>query len=179
MGRFVRSKRNRVHWDCIMIVWKWHFAVCGGPKRRFKPYATDVNKKENETDVRKARKAELQRDETIGLMSHSHFLFALHSLWTLTNYFCFWHNLLCWFQQESTSYCSCRGSCSSCRIILLSQHHFLAECLIHYVLHQKIIPLMHSCSFVYLVRQQFYTIPFSSICSISIWIGYYYKFVQL
>jgi hypothetical protein len=49
-----------------MIVSKWRFAVCGAPKRRFKPYATDVNKKANETDVRKARKAELQRDEAIG-----------------------------------------------------------------------------------------------------------------
>lgn len=49
-----------------MIVSKWGFAVCGAPKRRFKPYATDVNKKANETDVRKARKAELQRDEAVG-----------------------------------------------------------------------------------------------------------------
>ncbi|PNX77868.1 rubredoxin [Trifolium pratense] len=45
---------------------KYFCPVCGAPKRRFKPYATDVNKKANETDVRKARKAELQRDEAVG-----------------------------------------------------------------------------------------------------------------
>ncbi|XP_054792397.1 uncharacterized protein LOC129298031 [Prosopis cineraria] len=40
--------------------------VCGAPKRRFKPYAPAVAKDANSTDVRKARKAELQRDEAIG-----------------------------------------------------------------------------------------------------------------
>ncbi|WJX41045.1 hypothetical protein P8452_28461 [Trifolium repens] len=45
---------------------KYFCPVCGAPKRRFKPYATEVNKKANETDVRKARKAELKRDEAVG-----------------------------------------------------------------------------------------------------------------
>ncbi|XP_028773572.1 uncharacterized protein LOC114730625 [Neltuma alba] len=40
--------------------------VCGAPKRRFKPYAPAVTKDANKTDVRKARKAELQRDEAVG-----------------------------------------------------------------------------------------------------------------
>ncbi|CAI8599009.1 unnamed protein product [Vicia faba] len=45
---------------------KYFCPVCGAPKRRFKPYAPPVNKSANEKDVRKARKAELQRDEAIG-----------------------------------------------------------------------------------------------------------------
>ncbi|CAK8568058.1 unnamed protein product [Lathyrus sativus] len=45
---------------------KYFCPVCGAPKRRFKPYAPPVNKNANEKDVRKARKAELQRDEAIG-----------------------------------------------------------------------------------------------------------------
>ncbi|XP_057995196.1 uncharacterized protein LOC110635207 isoform X2 [Hevea brasiliensis] len=40
--------------------------VCGAPKRRFRPYAPSVTKNANETDVRKARKAQIQRDEAIG-----------------------------------------------------------------------------------------------------------------
>ncbi|KAL5791609.1 hypothetical protein ACOSP7_000203 [Xanthoceras sorbifolium] len=40
--------------------------VCGAPKRRFRPYAPAVNKNANAADVRKARKAEIQRDEAIG-----------------------------------------------------------------------------------------------------------------
>ncbi|KAK7399294.1 hypothetical protein VNO78_10475 [Psophocarpus tetragonolobus] len=40
--------------------------VCGAPKRRFRPYAPAVTKNANELDVRKARKAEIQRDEAIG-----------------------------------------------------------------------------------------------------------------
>lgn len=40
--------------------------VCGAPKRRFKAYEPKVNKNANATDVRKARKAELQKDEAIG-----------------------------------------------------------------------------------------------------------------
>ncbi|XP_057415904.1 uncharacterized protein LOC130710595 [Lotus japonicus] len=40
--------------------------VCGAPKRRFKPYAPPVTKNANDIDVRKARKAELQRDQAIG-----------------------------------------------------------------------------------------------------------------
>lgn len=42
------------------------FSVCGAPKRRFRPYTPDVSKNVNDKDVRKARKAELQRDESIG-----------------------------------------------------------------------------------------------------------------
>ncbi|KAL5564779.1 hypothetical protein UlMin_027943 [Ulmus minor] len=40
--------------------------VCGAPKRRFRAYQPAVTKDANSTDVRKARKAELQRDEAIG-----------------------------------------------------------------------------------------------------------------
>ncbi|KAF7136094.1 hypothetical protein RHSIM_Rhsim08G0198600 [Rhododendron simsii] len=40
--------------------------VCGAPKRRFREYTPAVSKNANATDVRKARKAELQRDEAIG-----------------------------------------------------------------------------------------------------------------
>lgn len=40
--------------------------MCGAPKRRFKPYTPAVAKDANNTDVRKARKAELQRDEAVG-----------------------------------------------------------------------------------------------------------------
>ncbi|KAL9266662.1 Rubredoxin-1-like protein [Drosera capensis] len=40
--------------------------VCGAPKRRFKPYEQAATKNANDTDVRKARKAQLKRDETIG-----------------------------------------------------------------------------------------------------------------
>ncbi|RDX79467.1 rd1, partial [Mucuna pruriens] len=40
--------------------------VCGAPKRRFKTYTPAVTKDANDTSVRKARKAELKRDEAIG-----------------------------------------------------------------------------------------------------------------
>ncbi|XP_020233527.1 uncharacterized protein LOC109813697 [Cajanus cajan] len=40
--------------------------VCGAPKRRFRSYAPAVTRDANDTSVRKARKAELQRDEAIG-----------------------------------------------------------------------------------------------------------------
>ncbi|GAV81747.1 Rubredoxin domain-containing protein [Cephalotus follicularis] len=40
--------------------------VCGAPKRRFRTYTPPVTKNANATDVRKARKAEIQRDEAIG-----------------------------------------------------------------------------------------------------------------
>ncbi|XP_027342418.1 uncharacterized protein LOC113855126 [Abrus precatorius] len=40
--------------------------VCGAPKRRFRSYAPAVTKKANDTAVRKARKAEMKRDESIG-----------------------------------------------------------------------------------------------------------------
>ncbi|XP_004501764.1 uncharacterized protein [Cicer arietinum] len=45
---------------------KYFCPVCGAPKRRFRQYAPAVTKGANETDIRKARKAELQRDEAIG-----------------------------------------------------------------------------------------------------------------
>ncbi|CAM8885648.1 unnamed protein product [Rhodiola kirilowii] len=45
---------------------KYFCPVCGAPKRRFKPYTPPVDKNANSTDVRKARKAELKRDETVG-----------------------------------------------------------------------------------------------------------------
>lgn len=41
-------------------------AVCGAPKRRFKPYQPAVTKDANDKDLRKARKAQIQRDEAIG-----------------------------------------------------------------------------------------------------------------
>ncbi|XP_022921625.1 uncharacterized protein LOC111429830 isoform X1 [Cucurbita moschata] len=40
--------------------------VCGAPKRRFRPYEQSVTKNDNEFDVRKARKAQIQKDEAIG-----------------------------------------------------------------------------------------------------------------
>ncbi|KAL1192803.1 hypothetical protein V5N11_012934 [Cardamine amara subsp. amara] len=40
--------------------------VCAAPKRRFRPYMPDVSKNVNDKNVRKARKAELQRDEAVG-----------------------------------------------------------------------------------------------------------------
>jgi rubredoxin len=40
--------------------------VCAAPKRRFRAYMPDVSKNVNDKDVRKARKAELQRDEAVG-----------------------------------------------------------------------------------------------------------------
>lgn len=71
--------------DCIIIASKWCFAVCGAPKRRFRQYAPAVTKGANETDIRKARKAELQRDEAIGWVSHSPFTLAQLP----KQYFCF------------------------------------------------------------------------------------------
>ncbi|CAA3023636.1 Rubredoxin-like superfamily [Olea europaea subsp. europaea] len=40
--------------------------VCGAPKRRFRAYEPAVTKNANDMDVRKARKAQLKRDEAIG-----------------------------------------------------------------------------------------------------------------
>ncbi|KAG9446540.1 hypothetical protein H6P81_012668 [Aristolochia fimbriata] len=40
--------------------------VCGAPKRRFRSYQPAVSKNDNDTDVRKARKAQIQKDEAIG-----------------------------------------------------------------------------------------------------------------
>lgn len=55
-----------IHIYLLTDNWVSGNAVCGAPKRRFRPYAPAVNRNANETDVRKARKAELQRDEAIG-----------------------------------------------------------------------------------------------------------------
>ncbi|CAN6381390.1 unnamed protein product, partial [Urochloa humidicola] len=40
--------------------------VCGAPKRRFRPYEPAVSKNANATDVRKARKEQLKKDEAVG-----------------------------------------------------------------------------------------------------------------
>ncbi|KAJ6374627.1 hypothetical protein OIU78_030176 [Salix suchowensis] len=40
--------------------------VCGAPKRRFREYMPAVTKNVNDKDVRKARKAQFQKDEAIG-----------------------------------------------------------------------------------------------------------------
>ncbi|OVA17356.1 Rubredoxin-like domain [Macleaya cordata] len=45
---------------------KYFCPVCGAPKRRFRAYDPPVSKNANDTDVRKARKAQLKRDEAIG-----------------------------------------------------------------------------------------------------------------
>ncbi|XP_071712004.1 uncharacterized protein [Rutidosis leptorrhynchoides] len=45
---------------------KYFCPVCGAPKRRFREYTPPVTKNANSTDVRKARKAELRRDEAVG-----------------------------------------------------------------------------------------------------------------
>ncbi|XP_062027568.1 uncharacterized protein LOC133743603 [Rosa rugosa] len=44
----------------------YYCPVCGAPKRRFRVYQPPVTKDANNKDFRKARKAQLQRDETIG-----------------------------------------------------------------------------------------------------------------
>ncbi|XP_022771208.1 uncharacterized protein LOC111314281 [Durio zibethinus] len=40
--------------------------VCGAPKRRFRPYQPAVARNANDTDVRKARKEQMKRDEAVG-----------------------------------------------------------------------------------------------------------------
>ncbi|XP_073148234.1 uncharacterized protein [Henckelia pumila] len=45
---------------------KYFCPVCGAPKRRFKSYEPSVAKNANDTDVRKARKAQLKQDEAVG-----------------------------------------------------------------------------------------------------------------
>ncbi|KAG7021371.1 rub [Cucurbita argyrosperma subsp. argyrosperma] len=45
---------------------KYFCPVCGAPKRRFRPYEQSVTKNANEFDTRKARKAQIQKDEAIG-----------------------------------------------------------------------------------------------------------------
>ncbi|KAI9114387.1 hypothetical protein K1719_014615 [Acacia pycnantha] len=72
----VASKQSYICRDCGYIYKertpfeklpdKYFCPVCGAPKRRFTPYAPAVTKDANATDVRKARKAELQRDEAVG-----------------------------------------------------------------------------------------------------------------
>ncbi|KAJ6889095.1 beta-1,4-xylosyltransferase IRX10L [Populus alba x Populus x berolinensis] len=44
----------------------YFYPVCGAPKRRFREYMPAVAKNDNDTDVRKARKTQIQRDEAIG-----------------------------------------------------------------------------------------------------------------
>ncbi|KAF3334433.1 Rubredoxin [Carex littledalei] len=45
---------------------KYFCPVCGAPKRRFRSYEPKVTKDANDTTLRKARKEQLKRDETIG-----------------------------------------------------------------------------------------------------------------
>ncbi|XVF54799.1 hypothetical protein PTKIN_Ptkin05aG0210700 [Pterospermum kingtungense] len=45
---------------------KYFCPVCGAPKRRFKPFQPAVARNANETDVRKARKEQMKRDEAVG-----------------------------------------------------------------------------------------------------------------
>ena len=54
-------ERFRVHDQYYFSV-----AVCGAPKRRFRTYEPAVTKNANATDARKARKADLQREATLG-----------------------------------------------------------------------------------------------------------------
>ncbi|GJU54484.1 integrase, catalytic region, zinc finger, CCHC-type containing protein [Tanacetum coccineum] len=51
---------------CQLTCFIRNLEVCGAPKRRFREYTPPVTKNANSTDVRKARKAELQRDEAVG-----------------------------------------------------------------------------------------------------------------
>ncbi|XP_057514413.1 uncharacterized protein LOC130796132 [Actinidia eriantha] len=44
----------------------YYCPVCGAPKRRFRQYTPAVTKNANDVDVRKARKAQIKRDEAIG-----------------------------------------------------------------------------------------------------------------
>lgn len=52
--------------DYHSIVALLAFAVCAASKRRFRPYEPPVSKNANAKDVRKARKADLQREEALG-----------------------------------------------------------------------------------------------------------------
>ncbi|CAL9099231.1 unnamed protein product [Musa textilis] len=45
---------------------KYFCPVCAAPKRRFRAYEPAVAKNANDTDVRKARKTQIKRDEAIG-----------------------------------------------------------------------------------------------------------------
>ncbi|XP_010667019.2 uncharacterized protein LOC104884122 [Beta vulgaris subsp. vulgaris] len=44
----------------------YYCPVCGAPKRRFRAYEPPVTKNANDADVRKARKAQIKKDEAIG-----------------------------------------------------------------------------------------------------------------
>ncbi|TKY73720.1 hypothetical protein E2542_SST02476 [Spatholobus suberectus] len=50
----------------MRVASKQAYIFCGAPKRRFRPYAPAVARNANNTDVRKARKSEIQREEAIG-----------------------------------------------------------------------------------------------------------------
>ncbi|VFQ87234.1 unnamed protein product [Cuscuta campestris] len=45
---------------------KYFCPVCGAPKRRFRAYEPTVAKNANDTSLRKARKEQLKRDESLG-----------------------------------------------------------------------------------------------------------------
>ncbi|XP_073525404.1 uncharacterized protein [Phyllobates terribilis] len=45
---------------------KYFCPVCGAPKRRFRPYEEPVSKNANSVDVRKARKEQIKKDESLG-----------------------------------------------------------------------------------------------------------------
>ncbi|KAK7353828.1 hypothetical protein VNO80_19280 [Phaseolus coccineus] len=45
---------------------KFFCPVCGAPKRRFRPYAPAVARNANDTDVRKARKSDIQKEDAAG-----------------------------------------------------------------------------------------------------------------
>ncbi|XP_062183149.1 uncharacterized protein LOC133887215 [Phragmites australis] len=72
----VASKQSYICRDCGYIYSdrtpfekqpdKYFCPVCGAPKRRFRAYQPAVSKNANATDVRKARKEQLKKDEAIG-----------------------------------------------------------------------------------------------------------------
>lgn len=70
-------------------------AVCSAPKRRFKPYEPAVSKNANEREVRKARKAQIQKDEAIG-----------YAIFNRT-----WHILSCSYWCEQSCFSLGAGSC--------------------------------------------------------------------
>uniref|UniRef100_A0A7N2MML9 Rubredoxin-like domain-containing protein n=1 Tax=Quercus lobata TaxID=97700 RepID=A0A7N2MML9_QUELO len=51
---------------CTIMDWCCLCEFCGAPKRRFRSYQPAVVKNANATDVRKERKAQIQREEAIG-----------------------------------------------------------------------------------------------------------------
>ncbi|KAH7653711.1 Rubredoxin-like protein [Dioscorea alata] len=74
--RFVAAKQAYVCRDCGYIYNErtpfeklpdnYFCPVCGARKRRFRAYQPAVTKNANDTDVRKARKAQLKKDEAVG-----------------------------------------------------------------------------------------------------------------